>query len=434
MSVSLQSESGIEYTWFPLDNAAKIFPAVQSKEHTTVFRISVILLERIKIDCLLRAVRKVEVRFHYFKVSLKKGFFWYYLECTDKPLVPVAEGIGLCCAFGNSLHDNSLLYRIVIASKRISVEFSHVLTDGTGATGFLTALLHAYFSELGIQVKDAFNFQLNAKATEQEVEDAYNQYFNSNIPPVIRHTKAFHLPYKLSNRPRFKVLVAQLALDEIKAKAKEKKISITDYLIAIYLFVLQDIHNELPRISYPKKRKILRIQVPVNLRKIYPTRSMRNFSLFVLPEIDLRLGNYTFDEIIKIVHYKMKLETDEKLINKIIARNVGSEKNFLFRGIPLFLKNWILYYIYYLQGTSEYSGVLTNLGKIELPADMMQKIGYFVFIPPPPNKILKINCGVIGSKDKLVISFGNITSSNDLQKKFFRFLVVQGIPVKLIAY
>jgi NRPS condensation-like uncharacterized protein len=130
----------------------------------------------------------------------------------------------------------------------------------------------------------------------------------------------------------------------------------------------------------------------------------------------------------------MKLETDEKLINKIIARNVGSERNLLVRGIPLFFKNLILRHKYYSQGANQYSGVMTNLGKIELPADLMDKIGYFVFIPPPPNKKLKINCGVIGFKDKLVITFGNITDSNDLEKKFFRFLAGEGIHVKLKTY
>jgi NRPS condensation-like uncharacterized protein len=161
---------------------------------------------------------------------------------------------------------------------------------------------------------------------------------------------------------------------------------------------------------------------------------MRNFSLFVLPEIDLRLGQYTFDEIIKIVHHKMQLETDEKLINKIISRNVGSEKNILVRGIPLFLKNIILHHKFYSSGANQYSGVMTNVGKIELPTETMDKVDHFVFIPPPPNKKLKINCGVIGFKDELTVTFGNITGSNEMQKKFFRFLTSQGIHVKLTNY
>ena len=97
----------------------------------------------------------------------------------------------------------------------------------------------------------------------------------------------------------------------------------------------------------------------------------------------------------------MKLETDEKLISKIISRNVSSERNFWVRGIPIWIKSIILFYKYHSQGTNLYSGVLTNLGKIELPDPIRKKVDYFTISPPPPNKNLKINCGVIGYEDTL---------------------------------
>ena len=96
---------------------------------------------------------------------------------------------------------------------------------------------------------------------------------------------------------------------------------------------------------------------------------MRNFSLFVMPEIDMRLGHYSFDEILKVVHHQMMLESDEKLIHKNIARNVGSEKKIYVRGIPLLLKSFILRLKFYSLGTSQYSGVISNMGKITLPGD-----------------------------------------------------------------
>lgn len=161
---------------------------------------------------------------------------------------------------------------------------------------------------------------------------------------------------------------------------------------------------------------------------------MRNFSLFVMPEIDLRLGHYTFDEIIKTVYHQMQLETDEKLVNKIIARNVGSEKKLFVRSIPLFLKSFILNLKYYSLGTSQYSGVITNLGRTIFPSAQSEYIDYFIVTPPPPNKKLKINCGIIGFNDKLVLSFGNITKSKELEKRFLKFLVDQGIKVKLSTY
>lgn len=430
LSINNESDSCHSFSWLPLDNAAKIFPAVQSSENTVVFRISAVLNERVNFACLMAAIRKTESRFPYFKVSLKKGFFWYYLEYIQQQLTPVFDNQGLCRGFSNR-ERNILLFRIAVIKNRISVEFSHVLTDGTGASVFLTTLLEAYFSEKGCRRDEFPGIDLDSRVPEQEFEDAYNHYFKSNIPPVVQYTKAFHLPFRLNAKPRFHAMHALMPLNQIKSKAGEKGISITDYLISVYLFVLQDIFFALPRYSRFGKKKILRIQVPVNLRKIYPTRSLRNFSLFVLPEIDLRLGRYTFDEITKIVHHKMRLETDEKLINKIIARNVGSEKNLIIRSIPLFIKNLILYLKYYSQGANQYSGVVTNLGKIELPPEMMQRIAYLIFIPPPPNRKIKVNCGVIGFQDKLVISFGNITRSTEVETIFFRFLTGQGIQVKL---
>jgi hypothetical protein len=59
---------------------------------------------------------------------------------------------------------------------------------------------------------------------------------------------------------------------------------------------------------------------------------------------------------------------------------------------------------------------------------------YFILTAPPPNKKLKINCGIIGFNNKLVLSFGNITISKEFERKFFNFLVQQGINVKLSKY
>ena len=36
--------------WMPLDNAAKIYPAIRTDELTSVFRLSVVLKERVKYN------------------------------------------------------------------------------------------------------------------------------------------------------------------------------------------------------------------------------------------------------------------------------------------------------------------------------------------------------------------------------------------------
>jgi NRPS condensation-like uncharacterized protein len=147
----------------------------------------------------------------------------------------------------------------------------------------------------------------------------------------------------------------------------------------------------------------------------------------------MRLGGYSFEEIVKTVYHQMQLETDKKLIAKMISRNVSGEKNSIVRGLPLFIKSFFLSKLY-AWGTKQYSGVVTNLGKIDLGADINKHIQKFIFIPPPPNKILKVNCGVVGFDGKLVITFGNITRSRNLERHFFTFLTSHQIPVKLINY
>jgi NRPS condensation-like uncharacterized protein len=83
-------------------------------------------------------------------------------------------------------------------------------------------------------------------------------------------------------------------------------------------------------------------------------------------------------------------------------------------------------------GTGQYSGVVTNLGKINLDTETGNRVNKFIFIPPPPNKILKVNCGVVGFDNKLVLTFGNITTSKELERQFLTFLTASGIPVKIV--
>ena len=376
----------------------------------------------------MKAVSMVENRFPYYKVRLKKGFFWYYLEYIPLSIPVEVDDKSPCRKFPK----NSLLLRILVKNNRLSVEFSHILSDGSGAFQFLKTLLILYSKECGASIPANYEFyRPDDEISEEEYEDAYKRYFKEDIPPVVKKSKAFHLPYALKTPPRFEITNAILSIDKVKSKAKAKGVTITDYLAAVYLYVLQEIHQELNSFNRFKKHKFIRLEVPVDLRNIFQSKTMRNFTLFVMPEIDLRLGHYTFDEIIRRVYHQMRLETDEKLISKNISRNVGSERKIYVKSIPLVLKSLILKMKFYSLGASQYSGVVTNLGKAKLPQETENMTDYFAITAPPPNKMLKANCGIIGFGDKLVLSFGNITKSKELEEKIFKFLKNEGIDVTI---
>ncbi|MCF8229480.1 MAG: hypothetical protein K9G58_14190 [Bacteroidales bacterium] len=413
-----------EKFWLVLDNAAKIFPALLNEEFTAVFRLSAVLKHPVRIHALFKAVALIEKRFPYYKVQLKKGFFWYYLEHIPLKFNVEVDNKRPCRSFSR----DSLMIRILVSGNKINLEFSHILTDGSGAFEFLKSILLLYSKETGHEIPSSFEYLKPADPiSEEEYEDAYKRYFKEKIPPMVKKSKAFHLPFPLKSKPRFEIMNALVSVKDIKSKAKEKNVSINDYLVSVYLFVLQEINKELKDTKKTKSKKCIRIQVPADMRKIFPSKTMRNFSLFVMPEIDLRLGEYSFDEIVKFVYHQIRLETDEKLINKTISRNVGGEKKIYVKSMPLFLKSLTLRLKYYSLGANQYSGVLTNLGMVKLPPETENLIDHFVFTPPPPNKLLKVSCGIIGFDDKLLISFGNISKSKMLEDKFFQFLKDQGI-------
>ena len=428
----IDTKSMQEVGWLKLDNAAKLFPAIMSGELTSVFRITVFLKKPIKFSAVREAVEITARRFPYFSVSLGSGLFWYYLEFNRQlPRIQTEEKIP-CTAFA-AKRKNEPLYRILVKENRISVEFIHILTDGGGAFEYLKSLLYTYFRLTGnkIQVTEGIILP-ESPITEGEMEDGYKRFFRKKTPPPVKLTKAWHLPYKLNDKPRLKVIRSEIALDKLLEIARSHNGSVTEYIVSVYLFTLQKIYLEEKEKVKKQTRGVLRIEVPVNLRKKLPSKTMRNFSLFVLPEIDLRLGVYSFDEILKIVKYQLQTGADIKQIVRFLSQNVGHEKSPFIRLLPLFIKSMAISAVYRKLGSNQCSGILTNLGCVKLPKEMEDLIDSFELVPTPPNTHVKISCAMVTFRNQLHLNFGNISRSTNFEMHFLKHLTESGIPVKVL--
>ena len=421
-----------EIEWLKLDNAAKLFPAIMSGELTSVFRITVFLKKPIKFTAIKEAVEITSRRFPYFSVSLGSGLFWYYLEYNHKlPRILTEEKIP-CTAFA-SKRKNEPLYRILVKGNRISVEFIHILTDGGGAFEYLKSLLYTYFRLNGNNIPSDEEIILpESPISEEEIEDGYKRFFRRKIPPPGKLTKAWHLPFSLDGKPRLKIIRSQITLDKLLEVAGSHNVSVTEYMVSVYLFTLQMIYLEEKEKVKKQKRGVLRIEVPVNLRKKFPSKTMRNFSLFVLPEIDLRLGVYSFEEILKIVTYQLQTGADVKQITRFLSQNVGHEKSPFVRLLPLFIKSMAISAVYKRLGSNQCSGILTNLGRVKLPEEMENLIDTFEVVPTPPNTHVKISCAMVTFKNQLRLDFGNISRSTSFEMHFLKYLTESGIPVKVL--
>ena len=251
-------------------------------------------------------------------------------------------------------------------------------------------------------------------------------------PPPGKLTKAWHLPFSLDKKPRLKIIRSEIGLDKLFELARSYNVTITEYLVSVYLFSLQKIYLEEKEKEKKQKRGVLRVEVPVNMRKKLPSITMRNFSLFVLPEIDLRLGVYSFEEILKIVNYQLQTGADIKQIGRFLSQNVGHEKSLFVRVPPLFIKSMAISAVYRKLGSNQCSGIMTNLGVIKIPEEMESLIDSFEVMPTPPNTHVKISCAMVTFKNKLHLAFGNISRSTRFEMHFLKHLTESGIPVRVM--
>lgn len=431
-SAGIMKGSENRYDWYRLDNAAKIYPPVLSDELTSVFRLSCTLKKPVKIGALREAVAITSKRFPYFNTTLRRGFFWYYLEYSGTvPSVSGEENQPLTGFPVSSVSES--MYRILARGNKISVEFIHIITDGGGAMEYLRTLLVTYLRLTGNVIDYSCGIiEPSSEIDSAETEDAFNRYYKKEIPKAKDISKAWNLPYPLARPARITTTEAEISVTDIKTVAKNEGVSITEYMAATYLYAMQEAYFDHNQMSLGGKHKIIRLEIPINMRNLLPSRTMRNFALFVMPELDLRLGRYTFEEVLRIVYHYMQTETDTKLIYRIITRNVKPERNLLIRIMPLFIKDIVLSFAYKKHGPTKYTSVLTNLGVVKMPEGCEDIIDAFSVIPPPPNRCLKVGCGLISYGDKMRMTFTNLTKSLDLERRVLSSLVSRGVAVKII--
>jgi NRPS condensation-like uncharacterized protein len=357
--------------------------------------------------------------------------FWHYLEFNNKPPRIQPEEEIPCTAFALT-RKNEPLYRVLVRANRISVEFVHILTDGSGALEYLKSLIYTYLKLTGNSIKTSEGVILpDSPISEDEFEDSFNRFFRK-LPPPAKISKAWHLPFRLNEKPRLRVLLTEMNVVEILELSRSKKVSLTEYMVAVYLFSLQKIYLTEKDNKAKQKFDVLRIEVPVNMRNKLPSRTMRNFSLFVTPEIDLRLGIYTFDEILKNVHHYIQTGSDIKQISRFMSSNVSHEKLLLIRILPLFIKRLAIAAFYRGLGSKKCSGIFTNLGLIRLPEKMEELVDSIHIVPPPTNTRVKVSCAVISYKDKIRMCFNNITESNELERTILKHLSDSGVHIKIL--
>lgn len=414
--------------WMRLDNAAKIYPAAKRRNWNNFFRISATLTESIDTGVLASALDVTARRFPSIAVRLRRGVFWYYLE--EIPKTPSIQPEKSCPLAHAPFHKvRQCAFRVLVYKNRVAVEFFHALTDGTGALVFVKTLLAEYLSEkygLSVSAEKGVLGRLEEPSPE-ELEDSFARYAG-DVTASRAESTAYHLT-GTPERDGYKNLVTMMIpAEKLRACAKKHGVSVTELLCAAMMQAIGELQAE--KVPNVRHRKPVKVLIPVNLRNLFPSRSLRNFASYITPEIDPRMGDCSFSELCSLVHHKMGLENNRRTMRAKFAANVASERSPILRVMPLFIKNIAMKAVFDAVGECKSCLCLSNLGRVELPEVMVPYVQRMDFIIGVQARAPH-DCGVVTWGDTVYINCIRSIQEPELEYRFYRVLHRLGLPVKV---
>jgi len=423
-----QAASIKKLRWLPLDNAAKIYPAARRRNWSNVFRLSATLTETVDVDVLQSALDVTVERFPSIAVRLRRGVFWYYLQqLAQAPQIRRESSYPLTRMGREEIRQCAL--RVIVYRRRIAVEYFHSLTDGNGAMVFLKSLVAEYLQQrYGISIPAEHGvLDRQEPPKDAEMEDSFLKYAGP-LQASRKENTAWHLSGTQELGGFLHVTCFQVDTKAALQKAHDHGVSLTTYLTAVMMQALQQLQEE--KVADIRRRKPIKVLIPVNLRKLFPSSTLRNFAMYTTPELLPRLGTYSFDEICQIIRHRMGAEITPKHMSMKIATNVASERLLAVRVMPLFIKNLVMKAIFDAVGECKSCLSLSNLGAVQLPEAMLPYVERMDFILGV-QATSPYNCGVLSFKDTLYINFIRNIRQPDLERHFYDVLRQQGLQAKV---
>lgn len=414
--------------WMRLDNAAKIFPAAKRRRWNNFFRLSAELQDNVDVPTLRSALDVTVRRFPSIAVRLCRGVFWYYLEELSAPPEIQSES-AWPLAHAPFARVNACALRVIVYRKRVAVEFFHSLTDGNGGMVFMKSLLAEYVQQrYDVLVPNTCGIlDRLEEPREEELEDCF--FKNRGEVGMQRDgSKAFSYRYTPEKDDYRHLTTMMLDADAIHTRAKQYGVTVTVFLCSAMLMALQRIQNE--QVPQKRRQKPIRVVLPVNLRTLFPSRTLRNFVHVVMPELQPQYGDYTFDEICRTVRCQLALWVTPNNVRAMITPNIQAESSMALRVMPLFTKNLVMKMIYDTVGERTSCINMSNLGVVELPEVMQPYVTRLDFIiglqATKPN-----NVGVLTYNGVLYLNFIRNSVEPQIERTFFEVLRGLGVGAKI---
>lgn len=399
---------------YALDNSGIIHMASMKKNHTNSFRFSATLQELVRPELLQLALDKIVGRFPTIAAGVDSGFLKHRV-------VPVSQAPKVvedheCLASMTRREIRQCAFRVLYSEKKISIEVFHSLTDGYGGMTFLNTLLAEYL-KLVHQIEvpcESLVLDVEEEPKEEELTDDYFTYAGESSAPL-KQRKVYQLPGKVLKEGIIRTTTQTYDIKKLLDAAHRYKVSLNTFLTSVMVKSIVEIQKKHSKSGTCKKP--VQIMIPTNLRKKFPSRTLRNFSLFATPCVEASESEHSFEKLVRIIEKQIKEQLDEEKLAEVMARNTKYEKLAVLKLIPLSIKCLVLKSIHHFVGEQTSCITFSNLGRMPMPKVLAQYVKK-VDVVLTPRMSSPYNCGMITYGDTCYINFSRLCKEPELETCF----------------
>ncbi len=408
-----------KYKWMKIDTASIMFTCLSSKKWGRTFRVSANLSTG-DIDPLLlkKAVADLIPRFPSIYSCLRKGFFWNYQECvTALPEIREEHAeVALPITYRPDGHPD---FRVLYYKNRISIETAHHISDGVGMGIYFDALLERYV-ELCENPDTPYTFD-----KVEDTENAFARYAVKGGEKAADSTQEVYQLETQIEKDFLQLIFMSIPCQELKAAAREKGLTVTEYLSAA--LILGTIRSATKPITLP-----IAIGIPVNLRRFFPTDSVRNFTIQTDILFDSKgRTDWTFDEICAEIKGQLKEKLEPSELQKKLNRYAALSTNPVIRIVPNFIK---LPVIRTMQHKSHKANttIMTNTGEAENNDKLKGKVTRFDGVNGDTSGYgLACTCSSLSFNNMFNLCFSLCSHDTTWPKNCVRVLSEQGLRIRI---
>lgn len=259
----------------------------------------------------------------------------------------------------------------------------------------------------------------------EELIDSFQTSFDKSVKGGNDSPQAYN--YKMRRLPATALILVKgtAKADEINRIAKLYNATVGELLTAIYILSFA----EAMKLYGKKGKKSIVISVPVNLRKLYPSKTLRNFVSMM--SIAHRGGD-TLEKIISECKDQFRAQYNREFFDKLVGYNVWGQHFFLIKIAPLPVKRLALKLLNLKYGDNVRTSTLSNLGRVSAP-DYFKKhvLRYEFSLGPQIHESIDLTC--VTFNNILTMTFTKTSSENDVERFFFSKLSELGAHIAIDA-